>query len=87
MRFIGGAFGIIAGFSQDFTQLLIFNTLMSACLIGSGPISNTDTETPHVPRTHPTRRWETPASVLWAEQRYETSTNNAVPPSGVPSRR
>ncbi|WP_026555151.1 MFS transporter [Arthrobacter sp. 35W] len=37
---VGGVFGIAAGFSQDFVQLLIFNTLMSAALIGGGPIAN-----------------------------------------------
>ncbi|MDQ0618113.1 MFS transporter [Arthrobacter globiformis] len=36
----GGAFGIAAGFSQDFVQLLIFNTLMSAAIIGGSPIAN-----------------------------------------------
>lgn len=36
----GGVFGIAAGFSQDFVQLLVFNTLMSAALIGGGPIAN-----------------------------------------------
>lgn len=36
----GGAFGIAAGFSHDFTQLLIFNTLMSASIIGGSPIAN-----------------------------------------------
>lgn len=38
---VGGVFGILAGFAQNFAMLLVFNTLMSACLIGSGPISNT----------------------------------------------
>jgi len=38
--FTGGAFGIAAGFSQDFVQLLIFNTLMSAAIIGGSPIAN-----------------------------------------------
>lgn len=38
---LGGVFGIVAGFAQDYVMLLVFNTLMSACLIGSGPISNT----------------------------------------------
>jgi MFS family permease len=37
----GGLFGIAAGFSQDFVQLLILNTLMTACLIGGSPIANT----------------------------------------------
>ncbi|WP_311214744.1 MULTISPECIES: MFS transporter [unclassified Arthrobacter] len=37
---VGGAFGIAAGFSQDFIQLLIFNTLMSASIIGGSPIAN-----------------------------------------------
>ena len=36
----GGVFGIIAGFANDFTHLLIANTLMAACIIGAGPISN-----------------------------------------------
>ncbi|MCA4133908.1 MFS transporter [Arthrobacter sp. M4] len=38
--FVGGAFGIAAGFAQDFVQLLIFNTLMSAAIIGGSPIAN-----------------------------------------------
>ena len=37
--FVGGAFGIAAGFSQDFVQLLIFNTLMSAAIIGGSPVT------------------------------------------------
>lgn len=36
----GGVFGIAAGFSQDFVQLLILNTLMSASIIGGSPIAN-----------------------------------------------
>lgn len=36
----GGLFGIAAGFSQNFTQLLIFNSLMAACIIGGSPIAN-----------------------------------------------
>lgn len=36
---VGGLFGIAAGFSQNFIQLLIFNSLMSAALIGGGPIA------------------------------------------------
>ncbi|MCX2746810.1 MFS transporter [Arthrobacter sp. MI7-26] len=36
----GGVFGIAAGFSNDFVQLLIFNTLMSASIIGGSPIAN-----------------------------------------------
>ena len=36
----GGAFGIAAGFSQNFVQLLIFNSLMAACIIGGSPIAN-----------------------------------------------
>ncbi|WP_054009911.1 MFS transporter [Arthrobacter sp. ERGS1:01] len=36
----GGAFGIAAGFSQNFIQLLIFNSLMSAAIIGGSPIAN-----------------------------------------------
>ncbi|WP_104086702.1 MFS transporter [Arthrobacter sp. GMC3] len=36
---VGGVFGIAAGFSQNFVQLLIFNSLMSAALIGGGPIA------------------------------------------------
>jgi MFS family permease len=36
----GGVFGIAAGFSQDFAQLLIFNTLMSGAIIGGSPIAN-----------------------------------------------
>ena len=35
-----GGFGIAAGFAQDFTQLLIFNALMAACVIGAAPIAN-----------------------------------------------
>jgi len=37
---LAGVFGIIAGFANGFTMLLIFNTLMAAALIGSQPISN-----------------------------------------------
>jgi MFS family permease len=36
----GGLFGAAAGFAQDFTQLLIFNGLMSAAMVGGGPIAN-----------------------------------------------
>jgi MFS family permease len=36
----GGLFGAAAGFAQDFTQLLIFNALMSAAMVGGGPIAN-----------------------------------------------
>ncbi|MDQ0242145.1 MFS transporter [Arthrobacter bambusae] len=36
----GGLFGIGSAFSQDFIQLLILNTLMSAALIGGAPITN-----------------------------------------------
>ena len=36
----GGVFGVLAGFSHGFLPLLLFNTLMSACLIGGQPISN-----------------------------------------------
>src|SRR5215813_7596786 len=36
----GGAFGIAAGFSQNFLQLLIFNSLLAACIIGGSPIAN-----------------------------------------------
>jgi MFS family permease len=35
-----GAFGIAAGFAQDWVQLLVFNTLMAACVIGGSPIAN-----------------------------------------------
>jgi MFS family permease len=35
----GGLFGIAAGFSQNFVQLLICCTLMSAAVIGSSPIT------------------------------------------------
>jgi predicted MFS family arabinose efflux permease len=35
-----GIFGIIAGFSNGFGMLLVFNTLMAAALIGSQPIAN-----------------------------------------------
>lgn len=37
---IGGAFGVAAGFSQNYAQLLILNTLMSASIIGGAPITN-----------------------------------------------
>ncbi|HKU12302.1 MFS transporter [Sinomonas sp.] len=37
---VGGVFGALAGFAQDFTQLLIFNGLMSAAMVGGVPISN-----------------------------------------------
>ena len=37
---VGGLFGAAAGFAQDFTQLLIFNALMSAAMVGGVPISN-----------------------------------------------
>jgi len=36
----GGAFGIAAGFSQNFVQLLLFNSLLAACIIGGSPIAN-----------------------------------------------
>jgi|SRR5579859_1225237 len=36
----GGAFGIAAGFSQNFAQLLVFNSLLAACVIGGSPIAN-----------------------------------------------
>src|SRR4051794_18637905 len=36
----GGLFGIAAGFSQNFVQLLIFNSLMAAAVIGGSPIAN-----------------------------------------------
>jgi MFS family permease len=36
----GGLFGALAGFSEGFLALLIFNTLMSACLVGGQPIAN-----------------------------------------------
>jgi MFS family permease len=36
----GGLFGIAAGFSQNFVQLTIFASLMSACIIGGSPIAN-----------------------------------------------
>jgi MFS family permease len=36
----GGLFGIAAGFSQNFIQLLIFNALMAAAIIGGSPIAN-----------------------------------------------
>jgi MFS family permease len=35
-----GGFGIAAGFARDFTQLLIYNALMAACVIGAAPIAN-----------------------------------------------
>lgn len=37
---VGGIFGALAGFSHDFTQLLIFNALMSAAMVGGVPIAN-----------------------------------------------
>ncbi|NGO14008.1 MFS transporter [Streptomyces sp. HC44] len=37
---LGGFFGILAGFAQNFGTLLLFNTLMAACLMGGGPITN-----------------------------------------------
>ncbi|MBT8159728.1 MULTISPECIES: MFS transporter [Arthrobacter] len=37
---VGGLFGAAAGFAHDFTQLLIFNALMSAAMVGGVPISN-----------------------------------------------
>ncbi|MEA5456627.1 MFS transporter [Sinomonas sp. JGH33] len=37
---VGGVFGALAGFAHDFTQLLIFNALMSAAMVGGVPISN-----------------------------------------------
>jgi MFS family permease len=36
----GGAFGVAAGFSQSFAQLLVFNSLLAACIIGGSPIAN-----------------------------------------------
>jgi MFS family permease len=36
----GGIFGMLAGFSHGFLPLLLFNTLMSACLIGGQPLTN-----------------------------------------------
>lgn len=36
----GGVFGIGAGFADTFVFLLVANTLMSACVIGVGPIAN-----------------------------------------------
>lgn len=36
----GGLFGIASGFAQDFVQLLIFSTLMAACIVGGSPIAN-----------------------------------------------
>jgi MFS family permease len=38
--FTGGLFGIAAAFSTSFGMLLLFNTLMSACIIGGAPIAN-----------------------------------------------
>ncbi|MEU2779256.1 MFS transporter [Streptomyces sp. NPDC007162] len=37
---LGGLFGVLAGFAQNFGTLLLFNTLMAACLIGASPIAN-----------------------------------------------
>jgi MFS family permease len=37
---VAGAFGAAAGFAQNWVQLLVFNTLMSAAIIGSAPIAN-----------------------------------------------
>jgi MFS family permease len=36
----GGVFGIAAGLSQNFLQLLIFSALMAAAIIGGSPIAN-----------------------------------------------
>lgn len=37
---LGGSFGIIAGFAHGFAHLLVFNTLMSALIVGTGPLAN-----------------------------------------------
>ncbi|MFI5610340.1 MFS transporter [Amycolatopsis sp. NPDC051903] len=37
---LGGVFGVLAGFAANFGLLLLFNTLMSACVIGATPIAN-----------------------------------------------
>lgn len=37
---IGGFFGVLAGFAQNFGTLLLFNTLMTGCLLGASPITN-----------------------------------------------
>ncbi|WP_341258128.1 MFS transporter [Gordonia malaquae] len=37
---IAGVFGVAAGYSQNFLTLVLFNTLMSAALVSSGPIAN-----------------------------------------------
>jgi MFS family permease len=37
---VAGGFGIAAGFASDWIQLAVFNTLMSAAIIGSAPIAN-----------------------------------------------
>jgi MFS family permease len=37
---MGGAFGIAAGFSQNFAQLLVLNSLLAASVLGGVPIAN-----------------------------------------------
>jgi MFS family permease len=37
---LGGLFGVLAGFAQNFGFLLLCSTLMAACLIGASPIAN-----------------------------------------------
>lgn len=37
---LGGLFGILAGFSQNYAMLLVFNTLMAASIVGGAPIAN-----------------------------------------------
>ncbi|MEU0068850.1 MFS transporter [Streptomyces sp. NPDC006332] len=37
---LGGLFGVLAGFAHGFGTLLLFNTIMAACLIGASPIAN-----------------------------------------------
>lgn len=37
---VAGGFGVAAGFAHDWVQLVVFNTLMSAAVIGAAPIVN-----------------------------------------------
>lgn len=37
---VGGVFGIAAGFSQNFAQLLVLNSLLAASVLGGVPIAN-----------------------------------------------
>ncbi len=37
---VGGLLALLSGFSQDFTQLIILQTLQAGCVVGIGPIAN-----------------------------------------------